>query len=188
MSILYKDYNMKIDQLKYRLFQELCQNYSKDLQKFIFTLTRKDHYVMEEIFQNTMVEALQGLHSLKENEKMKSWLFSIAKTEAKRFYLKNKKYEQFESAEISELDWSNGIDYNDFTKAIEDKIFVLSFMNKLTEEEHQIFILHFVYDMTLKEISDVLHINNNTVRTILFRGLKKCRKMLAERGMSYEQC
>jgi len=143
---------------------------------------------MEEIFQNTMVQALQGLHSLKENEKMKSWLFSIAKTEAKRFYSKNKKHEQFENVEISELDWSNEIDYKDFTKVIEDKIFILSFMDRLTEEEYQIFILHFVYDMTLKEISDILHINNNTVRTIYFRGLKKCRKMIAERGMAYEQC
>lgn len=179
---------MKIDKLKYRLFQELCQNYSKDLQKFIFNLTRKDSFAMEEIFQNTMVQALQGLHSLKENEKMKSWLFSIAKTEAKRFYSKNKKFEQFENVEISELDWNSEIDYKDFTKAIEDKIFVLSFINRLTEEEHQVFVLHFVYDMTLKEISDILHINNNTVRTIHFRGLKKCRKMIAERGMLYEQC
>lgn len=178
---------MKIDQMKYRLFQEVCQNYSKDLQKFIFTLTRKDNFAMEEVFQNTMVQALQGLHSLKENEKMKSWLFSIAKTEARRYYSKNKKHEQFENVEISELDWSNGIDSNDFTNAIEDKVLILSFMNQLTEEEHQIFVLHFVYDMTLKEISDILHINNNTVRTIHFRGLKKCRKMVAGRSVLYEQ-
>ena len=179
---------MKPDQLKYRLFQELCQNYSKDLQKFIFTLTRKDNYDMEEIFQNTMVQALQGLHSLKENEKMKSWLFSIAKTEARRFYSKNKRYEQIINVEVSELDWSNDIWDKDFAKVIEDKVFVLSLMNMLNEDEHQIFLLHFVYDMTLKEISDILHMNNSTVRTIHFRGLKKCRKMLEERGMSYEQC
>ena len=179
---------MKIDKLKYRLFQELCQNYNKDLQKFIYNLTRKDNFAMEEIFQNTMVQALQGFNNLKENEKMKTWLFSIAKTEAKRFYARNGKYEQYENVDISELDWNNEINYKDFTKAIEDKIFVLSFINRLTEEEHQIFILHFVYDITLKEISDILHINNNTVRTILFRGLRKCRKMLEERGMLYEQC
>ena len=173
---------MKIDQLRYRLFQELCQNYSKDLQRFIFNLARKDNFAMEEIFQNTMVQAIQGLNSLKENEKMKSWLFSIAKIEAKRFYSKNNKYQQFENIDISELDWAKGIDYKDFTEAIEDKIFVLSFINRLTEDEHQIFILHYVYDMTLKEISDILHINNNTVRTIHFRGLEKCRKMFAERG------
>lgn len=35
---------MKTDKLRYRLFQELCQNYNKDLQKFIFNLTRKDHF------------------------------------------------------------------------------------------------------------------------------------------------
>lgn len=123
---------MKIDLLKYKLFEEFCHNYSKDLQKFIFTLTRKDNFVMEEVFQNTMVQALQGLHGLKENEKIKSWLFSIAKTEARRYYSKNKKYKLFENVEISELDWSNGIGNNDFTKAVEDKIFILSCMNQLT--------------------------------------------------------
>ncbi len=45
---------MKIDKLKHRLFQELCQTYSKDLQKFIYTITRQDNFAMEEVFQNTM--------------------------------------------------------------------------------------------------------------------------------------
>jgi RNA polymerase sigma-70 factor, ECF subfamily len=182
-----KDGIMKNDQLKYQLFQELYQNYNKDLQRFIYSLTREDHFAMEEIFQNTMVQALQGLSHLRENEKMKSWIFSIAKTEAKRYYSKNNNIIQLEFNEITELEWNKTIDYTDFTKAIEDKNFVLSLMNRLTDDESQIFILHFVYNMTLKEISEILHVNNNTVRTINFRGLNKCRKMCTERGLLNER-
>lgn len=52
---------MKTNKLKQQLFEEICNLYSKDLQRFIYSLTRKDQYAMEEIFQNTIVEALKGL-------------------------------------------------------------------------------------------------------------------------------
>ena len=82
---------MKADKVKLKLFEEICTIYSKNLQRFIYSLTRKDQFAMEEIFQNTILEAFQGLNNLRDVDKMKTWIYSIAKTEAKRYYLKNQK-------------------------------------------------------------------------------------------------
>lgn len=179
---------MNKEQLKRKLFQELCLNYSRDLQIFIYSLTRQDQYAMEEIYQNTMVQALHGLKNLKDQDKMKSWLFSIAKAEASRHYAKNQQYIQRECNDLTDEDiyvWE-GIPFEDFTQAIDDKEFLLSLFNRLNEEEHRVFALRYIYDVSLKEISEILHINYSTVRSLHARGLAKCKKMFEERMCFYE--
>ncbi len=180
---------MTKEQLTLKLFQELCLNYSRDLQIFIYSLTRKDQYAMEEIYQNTMVQALRGLKNLKDQDKMKSWLFSIAKAEAARHYAKNQRYIQKECNDLSERDLYEfeEISFEDFTRTIDDKDFLLSLFNRLNEDEHQVFALRYIYDISLKEISDILHINYSTVRSLHARGLVKCKKMFEER-MCYNEC
>lgn len=56
---------MKQEDHVFEIFTEICNRYDKDLQRFIYTLTRKDQYAMEEIYQNTMVEGLKGLKKVK---------------------------------------------------------------------------------------------------------------------------
>lgn len=172
---------MKEDKLKHKLFEEICNIYSKDLQRFIYSLTRKDQYAMEEIFQNTLIEAYQGLERLREIDKMKSWIYSIAKAEARRYYSKNQNVlfvnDIAENIQDNIFYESN---FDDFTKMIEDKELIILLLNKLSEEEQQIYILHYYYDIPLKEISKILHINYNTIKTTHVRGLSKFKKLLVE--------
>jgi RNA polymerase sigma factor (sigma-70 family) len=176
---------MKTDQLKRQLFEEICNIYSKDLQKFIYSLTRKDQLAMEEIFQNTMVEALEGLNNLRKNDRMKTWIFTIAKAEARRYYSKQQKivwsgYEDLSDSMAGNL--IGGSSPEDFTKTLENREIVLSLLNRLSEEEQQIYILHYNYDMPLKEISEILHINYSTIRTIHVRGIYKFKEY-AQKGL-----
>jgi len=174
--------------LKQKLFEEICNSYSKDLQRFIYALTRKDQSAMEEIFQNTMLEALKGLKNLRENDKMKTWIFSIAKAEAKRYYSKTQN--------IINLEFNCGHEYNDiwlkesvhkdFTKIVADRDTIKRLLNMLNVEEQQIYILHYYYDLALKEISELLHINYNTVRSIHVRGLMRIKRIVQEEGIANE--
>lgn len=172
---------MKIDRLKQQLFEEICNIYSKDIQKFIYSLTRKDQFAMEEVFQNTIVQALQGLPRLKETDKMKTWIYSIAKAETRRYYAKNQNTILL-SEDISEnrLDNNFSGDLSDFTKAVGDKDLIKSLLNKLPEEEQQIYILHYYYGMSLIEISEILNINYNTIKTIHVRGIRKFKGFLGK--------
>lgn len=171
------------DRYKFRVFEKTYIEYNKDLQRFIYSLTRNDYYAMEEIFQNTMVQATKGLNSLREPAKMKTWLYSIAKAEAKRYYARNQSIIEVKYYNDSEYDniSSIAIELNDFTKAVEDKELIISFINELTDEEQQIYILHYFYDISLKEISKVLNINYNTIRSLHSRGFKKIKKICRER-------
>ena len=164
---------------KMQLFERVCAIYGNDLQRFIYTLTRNDQFATEEIFQNTMVGALKGLYYLRDNDKMKAWIFAIAKAESKRYYAANRKENTYEYCMIDEEEPAGFAYLFDFTKSIEDREYVQALINCLTGEEQQLCILRYYYDLSLKEIAEILNLNYNTIRSMHFRGMAKMRKKLA---------
>jgi RNA polymerase sigma factor (sigma-70 family) len=66
----------------------------------------------------------------------------------------------------------------DFTKSVEDRECVIDLIHSLSEEEQQLYILHYYYDLPLKEIAEILNVNYNTVRSMHMRGMVKLRKRL----------
>lgn len=172
--------NIRKEYQKMQLFERVCIIYSRDLQKFIYTLTRKDQYAMEEIYQNTMLGALKGLNFLRDSNKMKSWIFSIAKAESKRYYAANRPENNYDCGIAAEEE-SAGLEYMiDFTKSIEEKEYVKDLINGLSDEEQQLYILHYYYDLPFKEISELLNLNYNTIRSMHMRGMAKIRKQLKQ--------
>jgi len=133
-------------------FKKICQMYGKDLQRFIYTLTRKDQFATEEIFQNTMLEALKCLSNLRDSRKMKSWIYSIAKAESNRYYAANPMDHRLNFKEAEEDGvWTPAENCSDFTADIANKDLVRGMINRLTEEEQQICILYYYYDLPLRE-------------------------------------
>jgi RNA polymerase sigma-70 factor (ECF subfamily) len=172
--------NVKIEYQNMQIFEKVCLIYSKDLQRFIYTLTRKDRFAMEEIYQNTMLGALKGLNYLRDSSRMKSWIFAIAKAEARRYYAgRPENYDGIQAAEEGQA----GLD---FTKTVEDKEYVKDLLLGLPDEEQQLYILHYYYDLQLKEISEILNVNYSTVRSMHTRGMARMRKQLRERDAAYE--
>lgn len=161
-------------------FEKVCVIYSRDLQRFIYTLTRKDQYAMEEIYQNTMLGALKGLSYLRDSNKMKAWIFSIAKAESKRYYAANRPENNYDCGIVAEEEPA-GLEYwIDFTKSIEERECVKDLINGLSDEEQQLYVLHYYYDLPLKEISEILNLNYNTIRSMHMRGMAKMRKQLKQ--------
>ena len=164
-----------------QMFERTCTIYSEELQRFISTLTKNDQFAMEEIYQNTMLGALKGLDYLRDSRKMKAWIFAIARAESGRYYAADKIKNSNLYGIRNEEEWI-GIDYLiDFTKYIEDRECIRYLMKELSDEEQQLYILHYYYDLPLKEISEILGLNYNTTRSMHIRGMAKMRKQLAKR-------
>ena len=56
----------------------------------------------------------------------------------------------------------------------------------LTEKEKTVVVLRFFEDQKLSEIARVLNENTNTVKTILYRSLRKLKLELTEGELGYE--
>ena len=166
---------MEMKYQRQKLFEKICNLHGQELQRYIYTLTRNDRFAMEEIFQNTMLGALKGLSCLRDNDRMKAWIFAIARAEAGRYYAAKKKtgFYEVESEPGEQLQCGAVID---FTKRVEDLEYLESLIVNLSIEEKQIYILYYYYGVSLKRISELYHFNYNTVRSMHIRGVEKMRK------------
>jgi RNA polymerase sigma-70 factor (ECF subfamily) len=168
--------NVTNERQRMQQFEKVCLIHNKELQRFIYMLTRRDRFAMEEIYQNTMLGALKGLEYLRDSSKMKAWIFSIAKAEARRYYAS--KQSNFDHDAVAEDESADFVYLLDFTKTVEDKDYLKALITGLTAFEQQLYILHYYYDLPLKEISVILNANYNTVRAMHLRGMAKMRRQL----------
>lgn len=62
----------------------------------------------------------------------------------------------------------------------------LDALNVLSPREKQVIVLRFFEDMKLAEIAEILNENLNSVKSVLYRSLKKLKTELAEGEEHYE--
>lgn len=171
--------NAMIEPQMLQLFENLCVMSGRELERFTYALTRNDPFAAEEIYQNTMLSALKGLKFLRAREKMKIWVFSIAKAEARRYYAARAAAGTGRCTADGET--VGAIRTADFTESIEDRECFLALLRGLTYEEKKLYVLRYYYDIPLKEISVMMDANYNTIRSMHRRGMTKMRSRLLHR-------
>jgi RNA polymerase sigma-70 factor (ECF subfamily) len=167
-----------------KLFEELYETHGRGIKRFIFTQSRCDAEATEDIFQNTWENVFRYLHTLRERSAAKSWLYSIAKNEATRYYSRvDRNMPQF----ILSIDDDDAPDPADedaeaFPDALADTDQLAGLIGKLTDAEQQLMLLHYSYDMSLSEIAVLTGANYNTVKSATRRATIKLRKLAEVTG------
>ena len=154
-------------------FEELILLYHKDLYKIakVRLITEED---INDAIQETIISAYQSINSLHNISKFKSWLIKILVNKTNEIYRK-KKVENNISFESIEAD-----KYVTQTYDIESDLEFYNIIECLNIDERTILILYYVEGYKLKEISKILHINSNTVRSKLLRSKKKIKNNIKE--------
>ena len=124
-----------------------------------------------DIVQNAAYKAIKNCSQLKETQYAATWLYRIVINEIFTFY-GQKKTEPLEDAE--ELPQEDSYEDIDLKLAL----------NSLPLEDKMIVELKYFEDMKLEEIAAILDLNINTVKSRLYRSLKKLRLMLEEDGIN----
>ena len=128
----------------------------------------------EDVIQETVIEAYVKMHTIRKNESFKSWIRTILLDMIKTFYerkakkdikIKTKLMENFEKDNV-----------NNIIKTEQDMDFNM-LLNKLEDEDRTIILLFYNDGYKVKEISKMLNMNVNTVKTKLSRARKKIEKM-----------
>ncbi|MHC1723437.1 MAG: RNA polymerase sigma factor [Aminipila sp.] len=174
---------------KKHLFENNIAIYYKDIYRFLRVLTG-DRTTAEDLSQNVMEKAWKYINSLKDVNKAKSWLFRIARNEAKTYYKKTCRRETYEmvSPDIKE-EWSGETekDILDYLVKTEENHILMEALKKLEKKYSQIIILRYVSGLEIKEIAYILDINYNTARTNLHRGLHLLKELYLDLTGSEER-
>ncbi len=151
-------------------FTNIILGYQQELYKIARMRLNNDYDICEAV-QSTMILAYKHIKKVKNVNYLKTWIVRILINECKKIYKKNKK-QLLNDNQMEEV-----IDIkNDYDK-IDSELTFNSLLKILDYEERQILILYYSSGFSIKEISKILHINENTIKT----KMRKAKIKLKER-------
>lgn len=127
----------------------------------------------EDIVQNAAYHALRASGNLRNPEYVETWLYRILMNE---IFKHLKRPENFSYDELIEKGGSEG-------KGVEDSyedVDLMRVLDNLPEKDKLVVELRYFEDRKLEDIALILEENVNTVKSRLYRSLKKMRIMLEE--------
>lgn len=134
-----------------------------------------------DIVQNGAYKALRSSHALKEPEFAETWVYRIMLNECFRQF----KRPQFLSYEVMQEE--RGGEFEGAEDSYAD-IDLQRALEALEEKDKAIIILKYFEDKKLEEIADILDENVNTIKSRLYRSMKKLRSTLSSEIDGKEQC
>ncbi len=156
-------------------FTDIILQIRNDLYKIAKTRISSDDDI-EDLIQDTMIETYKHIKKLREPERFKMWVIKILVNKCNKLY--KKKYRN--DISIDEYNMENYIILNS-QKDIEDDLNFYYLIKKLKYEERIVLVLHYMEQYSVKDISKILKINENTVKTHLFRARERIKKDLNEK-------
>lgn len=165
-------------------FSELVKKYLNPVYNFLYQLTG-DTSVSDDLTQVTFIKAWKNIRRLDRNKSLKVWLFAIAKNTAYD-YFKKKKTIPFSS--FTDEEGNNKLENIPEGELLPDELLEKASAAKELEEALKkipdhcrlILLMHYKDDFSLSEISEILKLPYNTVKSQHQRGLKILKDVLSD--------
>ncbi|UCG53202.1 MAG: RNA polymerase sigma factor [Candidatus Latescibacterota bacterium] len=166
-------------------FADLVEQYKKKVYYLALDL-HGNHHDAEDLSQEVFMKAYRGIRGFRGDSKIGSWLYRITVNT----YLgsKKKKADQIvmlvdkkSDNDIDPLEARDEVTGNPERAVVSRRIneHVTAALQQLSQQERTVFVMRHYHDMPLKEISDTLNVAEGTVKSLLFRSIRKLRQRLS---------
>ena len=146
-----------------------------------------DFHIAEEIVQDTFLQVYKNLAQLKNPNQFSGWMYVIASRLCLKWLQKNKNTSAMQALEgtpveeIEESSYTHYVSEQRLTESTERRReLVKKLLAKLPESERTVVTLHFLGEMTAKEIGKLLGVSVNTIKSRLRRGRKRLQEQQEE--------
>lgn len=155
-------------------FTEIILSIKNDLYKIAKTRISNESDI-EDLIQETMIDSYKHIKSLREPYKLKMWVIKILVNNCNKLY--RRKYRK--DISIDEYNIDNYIVLNS-QKDIDDDLNFYYLIKNLKYEERIVVVLYYKEQYSIEEISKILKMNKNTVKTKLYRARKNIKVNIYE--------
>lgn len=162
-------------------FNRLADRYQPEIYRMIYYRTQSQMDA-EDLCQDVFMKAFKSLRGLKTPGVFRSWLYRIAVNRVKDYYRKKQFRSLFKFSSTDEETFQEPADMAvspEGDEAVQRKEFwhqVRLLTRVLSRSEQDVFMLRFFDDLSIKEIGAALKKNESTVKTHLYRALKKVKE------------
>ena len=161
-------------------FSALVRKYQKSVHALAW---RKigDFHIAEEIAQDAFLQVYKNLATLRNPNQFAGWLYVIASNLCKRWHQSRKpamqSLEDTPVTEIEESSYKRHVSEQQETEAMEHRHeIVKELLEKLPESERTVVTLHYLGEMTTKEIGKFLGVSVNTIKSRLRRARERLQE------------
>lgn len=171
-----------------RAFDELYSRYSNQMMAYFFRMLWKDREKAEDFVHDLFAKIIRKPELFDTERKFKTWVYSVANNMCKNEY----KRQEVRKNTRNGLDssYNVGDEGSNVMGEVQDRQFKMEFMKSLQDldEKHsEVFRLRHIDGLSIKEIADVLEINDGTVKSRLFYATKYLAKSLEHYNPVYNR-
>ena len=152
-------------------FTELYERYAGKLKGYFRNMLWRDDEKAEDFVHDLFAKIIQHPELFDTSRSFKTWLFSVASNMCKNEY----KRMEVRKNMVHGVDMSFAASTENVLNQVQDAQFLSEFEEKLQEldEKHRsVFTLRHLDGLALKEIAEILEINEGTVKSRLFYATK----------------
>ncbi|MBD3414547.1 MAG: sigma-70 family RNA polymerase sigma factor [Candidatus Aminicenantes bacterium] len=172
---------------KQKMFDDLYDLHKSDVFNFAFYLT-KNQGEAEDLFQDTWLRVAKNFPQTLHMDKVKSWIFTITsnlykdllrKKKVRKSFLSKRKTQAYQEQHSFLNSFSSDAYLNqDSSEQAEMGYAISQALDQLPEQHRHVFILKEMAGFKHSEISEILDLPEGTVKSVLFRAVKKLRQHL----------
>jgi RNA polymerase sigma-70 factor, ECF subfamily len=156
-------------------FRCLVERYMKQAYTIAYGFVN-DHHIAEEIAQDAFVRVYEALASFRGDAAFQTWLYRIVTNlSLNRIHqMKRRREERVEGDPLEMI--------SDNAAAVSEDVDVAEHIERALHElptlQRAVVMLRHMNGLSTREVSEILHCSEGTVKTHLFRGLEKMRQKL----------
>lgn len=158
-------------------FRLIFERYSRPVMSFIYDQVG-DHEVAEELAQETFVRAYRSLKSLREEAKLSTWLFGIAKNVAReslRSRIRARQHVDIDDEQVLDLSDQSPVPVNQLLDK-ELNAVVQRSLAALDDDKRLVFTLKVFHQHSYEEISEITGFSIPKLKTDLHRARAEMRQ------------
>jgi len=163
-------------------FRELVERYKKKIYYLALDLTG-NHHDAEDLSQEVFIKAYRSLKNFRGDAKFNSWLYRIAVntciSQKRKKSLSSMTLQEDFDSETDQKHFTEGASFHNPERSAEAGLIqqhINNALQRLTPRERSVFVLRHYNDLPLKEIAHILKISEGTVKSMLFRAIKRLQK------------
>ncbi|MFA7227774.1 MAG: RNA polymerase sigma factor [Melioribacteraceae bacterium] len=143
----------------------------------LYNYTRKmvgDAMMCEDIIQNVFIKFFENMNRIRNREQIEVWLFTTTRNAIYTFYrTKSSHVDQFNVQDADEIEIDSSVKLDEELEMKELNEMIMNELDKVAIEQRDVFLLKEYGGLSYKEISDVMKIDENLVKSRLHKTRQK---------------
>jgi len=167
-------------------FYDLVGRYKKKIYYLAYDITG-DHHEAEDISQEVFMKVYRSLKTFRRDAKMSSWLHQITvnasidslRRKSGRHAKASGELDNISTQENLVASGSHNLDPARSTESFQIQGRISQALQNISPRERSVFVMCHYNGLKLKETAEILNVTIGTVKSLLFRAIRKLRKELS---------